>query len=88
MPSISMFYGIIIYMYYKDTNQHKLPHLHAFYGEHEALFDLNGKFLEGKFPSKQKKFVETWILLRQSDLLANWKLVVEGEVPYKVEPLK
>jgi hypothetical protein len=25
MPSISMFYGIIVYLYYKDTNQHKLP---------------------------------------------------------------
>jgi hypothetical protein len=33
MPSISMFYGITIYMYYLDTNKHKLPHIHAKYGE-------------------------------------------------------
>jgi len=29
MPAISMFYGIIVYMYYYDNKQHKLPHIHA-----------------------------------------------------------
>jgi len=63
MPSISMFYGIIIYMYYKDINKHKSPHIHAFYGDCEAVFDLeHGKILDGKFPSKETKYVETWIL--------------------------
>lgn len=89
MPSISMFYGIIIYMYFKDNKQHKLPHIHAVYGEYEAVFEINGAgILDGEFPVKEKKFVETWILLRQKDLLANWKLAVSGEVPYKVEPLR
>ena len=89
MPSISMFYGIIIYLYYKDIKKHKSPHIHAEYGGHEAVFDIkSGKVLDGKLPSKQTKFVETWILLRQSELLANWKLAVAGEVPYKIEPLR
>ncbi len=31
MPAISMFYGIIIYMYYFDNKMHNLPHIHAKY---------------------------------------------------------
>jgi len=89
MPSISMFYGIIIYMYFKDNSQHNSPHIHAFYGECEAVFDIQrGKVLDGKFPPKEKKFVETWILLRQKELLANWKLASAGESTYKIEPLR
>ena len=84
-----MFYGIIICMYYEDNKKHKLPHIHAFYGENEAVFDVkSGKILDGKFPRKERKLVETWILLRQSDLLANWKLAVNKELPYRIEPLK
>jgi len=29
MPTISMFYGIIIRMFYRDNKQHNLPHIHA-----------------------------------------------------------
>jgi len=27
MPAISMFYGVIIYMYFYDNKKHKLPHI-------------------------------------------------------------
>ena len=29
MPVISMFFGIIIRMFYFDTDKHKAPHLHV-----------------------------------------------------------
>lgn len=29
MPTISMFYGLIVYMYYMDNKQHKTPHIHV-----------------------------------------------------------
>jgi len=32
MPIISMFYGIIIRMYYADNKQHHVPHIHVEYG--------------------------------------------------------
>ena len=89
MPLISMFYGIVISMYFRDTNQHNLPHLHATYGDMEAVFDLNTcKLLSGKFPPKQTKFVETWMLLRQEDLLTNWELAVKGGQPFRIDPLR
>jgi len=31
MPTISMFYGIIVRMVFLDTQQHRLPHLHVEY---------------------------------------------------------
>ena len=37
MPEISRFFGIIITMNFNDHNQ---PHLHAEYGEFEAIFDI------------------------------------------------
>lgn len=55
MPTVSMFYGILIRMYYDDHNP---PHFHAFYNEYEAMFDFNGNLLDGKFPKKELKLVE------------------------------
>jgi len=31
MPTISMFYGILIRMFFYDTDKHNVPHIHAEY---------------------------------------------------------
>jgi len=31
---------------------------------------------------------QAWIEIHQEDLMANWKLAVEGQKPYKIEPLR
>ncbi len=36
MPTISMFYGILILLYFYDDKKHSMPHIHAEYGEHEV----------------------------------------------------
>ena len=41
MPTISMFYGIIVRMYFAP-NEHPPPHFHAYYGEHKGTVD-NGE---------------------------------------------
>lgn len=33
MPVIPMFYGLIVAMYYLDTNHHHFPHIHVRYNE-------------------------------------------------------
>jgi hypothetical protein len=38
VPTISVFYGIVIRMYIRD---HDPPHFHAIYGEHEALVAID-----------------------------------------------
>ena len=40
MPVISMFYGIIVLMYFMDDNRHKKPHIHIRYRGFEAVLAL------------------------------------------------
>jgi hypothetical protein len=50
MPVISMFYGLIVAMYYLDTKQHQLPHIHVKYAELEAVYQItDGNLLEGLY---------------------------------------
>jgi hypothetical protein len=89
MPVISMFYGLIISMYYLDTKQHKLPHIHIRYGEMEGVYEIpNGRLLEGSLPSNKEKLVQAWIEIHQEDLMTNWQLAVAGNEVFRIDPLK
>jgi len=53
MAIISMFYGIIISMYYLDNKQHKLPHIHVKYQDEEAVISIfDGQLLEGSLKNE------------------------------------
>ncbi len=84
MPTISMFYGIIIIMYYDDHNP---PHFHAYYNGNEAIFTIDGKLFKGNFPSKQLKLVEAWSIIHKEELKANWLLYKNSEKLFDVQPL-
>jgi len=89
MPVISMFYGIIVAMYYLDTKQHKLPHIHVKYSGKEAVYEIpNGKLLEGSLPSNKEKLVQAWIEIHQEELMADWELAVTGNKVFMIDPLK
>ena len=60
MPELSRFYGIIITMYFNDTQQHHKPHVHAFYGDYEAVIGIDGELLAGSIPSKQFRMISGW----------------------------
>ena len=48
MPTISMFYGILIRMFFKDTDRHNLPHIHAEYQGEVAVYSIpDGNLLAG-----------------------------------------
>ena len=85
MPTISMFYGIIISMFY---NEHNPPHLHAEYQGYKAVFDFEGNLMKGTFPTKQTKLVVAWIEIHQDAIAANWELAQKKELLYKIDPLK
>ena len=89
MPVISLFYGLIISMYYLDNKQHNLPHIQVKYNEFEAVFSIpDGKLLDGKLPVNKTKLVTAWIEIRQEDLMADWSLAIKGEPVFKIEPLR
>jgi len=89
MPSISMFYGIVVYLYYMDNKQHHLPHIHALYQGDEIIISIeDGKILEGKFPANKLKLLLAWMEIHSEELIADWDLAVSGQAPYKIEPLR
>ena len=89
MAIISMFYGIIVSMYYFDNKQHKVPHIHVKYQGEEAVFSIpDGNILEGNMKINKKKLVEAWILIHEDELMADWELAINGEEIFKIDPLK
>ena len=89
MAIISMFYGIIISMYYLDNRQHNLPHIHVKYQEEEAVISIiDGQLLEGTLKSSKMKLVQAWIEIHNDDLMADWELAINGEAIFKIDPLK
>jgi hypothetical protein len=69
MPQISYFLGVIIRMFYRDHNP---PHFHAFYGEHQALIDIQkNEILSGSLPPRVLGIVVEWTALHQLELLEN-----------------
>ncbi len=88
MPTISMFYGILIRMFFKDTDKHNLPHIHAEYQGEVAVYSIpDGNLLAGKIPFKKEKLVIAWIEIHHEELLADWELAVNGQVPFKIKGL-
>ena len=88
MPTISMFYGIIIRMYCAPK-EHEPCHFHAYYQDCKALIDINTlELMEGSLPKKQLRLVLAWAELHQDELLANWEIAMNSELPFKIEPLK
>lgn len=70
MPRLSEFYGIVVYMYWRD---HAPPHFHAIYGDDEAQILIgDGSVLAGSLPRRAANLVGEWARLHHDELLANW----------------
>lgn len=73
MPVLARFYGIIIRMYFLQS-EHNPPHIHAIYNDDVAAIDfMTGEILEGHLPAKALAMVREWIQLYQNDLQEMWK---------------
>ncbi len=71
MPTLSMFFGIVIRMYYAPK-EHNPPHIHAIYQGQEVVFNIsNGEVTHGEIPRKQTRLVQAWIEIHQDELLAD-----------------
>lgn len=89
MPVISMFYGVIIKLFYFDNQQHHCPHIHVHYQDESAVIEIpTGKVLEGSLKSNKMKLVQAWIEIHQEELMADWELAVNGDEVFKIDPLK
>ena len=85
MPTISMFFGIVIRMFADDHNP---PHFHASYQDSTATFTLEGDLIEGEMPLKQQKLISAWAQIHFEELCANWELAKQKETIFSIKPLQ
>jgi len=86
MPELCRFYGIIIRMYFDD---HAPPHFHAFYGEYQALMNIETlAVLRGHLPPRAHGLVVEWASLQQEELRKAWNKVKRMETPDKIASLE
>lgn len=89
MPTISMFYGIVVMMFFRDNKQHNAPYIHVRYQDTKAVIGIpDAECLDGSLPKKQMRMVQAWIEIHRDELMADWDLAIAGEQIYKIDPLK
>ena len=89
MQVISMFYGIVVMMYFLDNKRHKRPHIHARYQGDEVVVGIpQGDILEGSLPPSKMKLLSAWVEIHQRELMEDWKRASKGSPIFKIEPLR
>ena len=73
-------------MYFDD---HAPPHFHAFYGEYQALMNIETlAVLRGHLPPRAHGLVVEWASLQQGELRKAWNKVKRMETPDKIASLE
>jgi len=86
MPVISMFFGIVVRMYYREYGP---AHFHAEYSGREAAFVLDGSTLRGHLGSRRaERLVRLWARRHHAELEANWRRAGSGEPLLPIAPLE
>ena len=85
MPTISMFYGILIRMYWND---HAPPQFHVEYGEYRAQYLIETLVLSrGQLPWRAHALVLEWAALHRNELMEDWELCELKQQPKMISPL-
>jgi hypothetical protein len=86
---LSMFYGIIVSMYFLDNRRHKRPHVHARYQDDEVVLGIpEGEVLEGSIPLSKVRLLQAGAEIHREELMADWQLASAGEQVFSIEPLR
>jgi hypothetical protein len=86
MPTISIFYGIVIQMFWSE---HAPPHFHALYAEYEVLINIQTlEAIKGELPKRAMALVLEWASEHRVELMEDWDLCARMQTPNKITPLK
>jgi len=86
MPKISEFFGISIYVYYRE---HLPPHFHAVYAGAEVLVSIDDlSVLSGEIPPRALGLVMEWASLHRTELRRVWSQAMAHQPLDSIEPLK
>lgn len=79
MPTLAMFDGIKIWMYWYD---HSPPHFHVETAGYLAQLEIRtGRLMRGRLDAKTGRKVEAWRKRSQLELMAAWDLCQIGITP-------
>lgn len=84
MPTLSRFYGIVIFMNYND---HQPPHFHARYQEQEVLIEIDTGVVQGKMTKRALQMIFEWAEKHQDELRHNWDLARARKPLEAIPPL-
>jgi hypothetical protein len=86
MPTISMFYDILIRMFFHDTDKHNLPHIHAEYQGHLAVHSIpEGVVLAGELRRRSTSWSPHGLKYIKMIywLIGNWRLMVRSRSQFE-----
>ena len=86
MPTISMFYGIMVQMFFND---HQPAHFHVKYGDHKAIINvMTLEVMRGGLPRRALAMVLEWAQTHRVELLVDWELCRQMRMPHPIQPLE
>jgi hypothetical protein len=86
VPEIARFFGMVIQMYW---DEHNPPHFHVIYeGKKSSIDIINLKLIEGSLSRRALNLVLDWAEIHQNELLEDWKICEQKQMPKKINPLK
>ncbi len=84
MPTISRFYGIVVFMNYND---HAPPHFHARYQDQEVSVEIASGMVQGKMSRRALQMLFEWAEQHRDELLRNWELAAARDSLEPIDPL-
>jgi hypothetical protein len=85
MPIISRFFGIIIFMFWRE---HQPPHFHAKYGDDEVIIEIQTGRPTGNISPRVLNMVQEWRELHKQELMADWELAEANKPLKRIKPLE
>lgn len=84
MPTISRFYGIVIFMNYND---HSPPHFHARFQDEEVTVTIEAGLVQGRMARPRLQLVLDWYDLHVDELMDNWSRARARRPLAQISPL-
>jgi hypothetical protein len=85
MPVISRFFGIVIFMYWRE---HSPPHFHAKYQDQEITVDIENGGINGIMSPRASGLIEEWRMLHIDELRREWVLASQNKALFRIKPLE
>ena len=85
MPIISQFYGIAIFIFWRE---HEPAHFHARYAEDEIIVEIDTGIVTGKMSARALSLVQEWRQVHLDELRKEWQLARAQKQLFPIKPLE